>query len=406
MKARQSQEKRYRLAVLTSHPIQYQTPLWRTLAQHPQIDLTVYFCSDYGVTEKMSPDFGVKFKWDIPLLEGYRYRFLKNYAFSSSPSRFWGLINPGIVVELWRKQYDAILIHGYALAINWLSFFAAWLFATPIMFRGEIDLSTPRPFLRRFAKKAILVSLFRRIDAFLYSYKANAEYYKHYKVPDDKLFFCPCAVDNSFWQIRANESKNRRDQLRRDLGIPNRYPVILYSGKLIPRKRPMDLLKAYELLCNQIKASLIFVGDGPEADNLRDYIHKKNLKEVYFAGFKNQSELPVFYSIADLCVLPSNHDPSPKTLNEAMNFGLPIITTNKVGTAPDIIKNGENGFIYPVGDIDALCECLSKLLSDVGLIKRMGEKSLEIVSKWSFEEDLNGILKALEYVTRFRKHNG
>lgn len=390
---------KYRLAILTSHPIQYQAPLFRKLAAHPKIDLTVYFCWDFGIREEYDPGFGKKIKWDIPLLEGYKYKFLRNY--SPKPNKgFLGHINPGIIRELFENHYDAILVHGYVNFSNWLAFLGAWLSGTPIIFRGETDLSNPRSFLKRISKKAILVPLFKMISAFLYSYRANAEYYKHYNVPENKLFFCPCAVDNSYWQTQAIGLRNKKTQLKKKFGISDGYSVILYVAKLIPQKRPMDLLRAYEIVCNRhIKTSLIFVGDGPEVDSLKNYVQKKNLKNVFFTGFKNQSELPPFYSIADVFVLPSEHDRSPKAINEAMNFSTPIITTNKVGTAPDLIKIGENGFIYSVGDIKALVDCLLRVLGNPKIAEEMGRKSLEIIFKWSFEEDVNGILKALEYVT-------
>ena len=391
--------KKYKLAVLTSHPIQYQAPLFRKLAAHPKIDLTVYFCWDFGIREEYDPGFGKKIKWDIPLLEGYKYKFLRNY--SPKPNKgFLGHINPSIIKELWKNRYDAILVHGYANFTSWLSFLGAWPSSTPIIFRGEADLSNMGSFLKRISKKAILVPLFKRISAFLYSYRANAEYYKHYNVPGNKLFFCPCAVDNSYWQTQAINLRNKKTELKKKFGISDGYSVILYVAKLIPRKRPMDLLQAYEIVCNRhVKTSLIFVGDGSEVANLKTYTLKKNLKNVVFVGFKNQSELPPFYSIADVFVLPSNHDPSPKAINEAMNFGIPIITTNKVGTAPDLIKIRENGFIYPVGEVKVLADCLLKVLKDPKTIEEMGKRSFEIVSRWSLEEDVNGILKALEYVT-------
>jgi len=395
---------KYKVAVLTSHPIQYQAPLFRKLSVHPDIDLTVYFCWDFGVgKEQLDPEFGVKFKWDIPLLEGYKYKFLPNLSPKPSSS-FFGQINPSIIKELRRNHYDAMWVHGYASSTNWLAFWGAWLSGPPIIFRGETDLSNPRPFLKRITKKALLVPLFRRISAFLYSYKSNAEYYKHYKVSENKLFFCPCAVDNSFWQRQAIELRDKKDEFKKKLSIPDGYSTILYVAKLIPRKRPVDLLQAYEIMRNQhIKTSVIFVGDGSEACNLKDYVQKKNLKNVFFTGFKNQSELSPLYSIADVFVLPSNHDPSPKAINEAMNFSIPIITTNKVGTAPDLIKVGGNGFIYPVGDVKALTDCLLKVLRNLQTAEEMGRKSFEIVSKWNFKEDVNGILKALEYATNLRK---
>jgi len=74
-------DKRYKLAVLISHPIQYHVPIFQALAKDPQVDLTVYYCWDFGVgEERVEPEFGVKYSWDIPMLEGYNYKFLKNIS--------------------------------------------------------------------------------------------------------------------------------------------------------------------------------------------------------------------------------------------------------------------------------------------------------------------------------------
>jgi len=273
----------------------------------------------------------------------------------------------------------------------------AWLTKTPIIFRGETDLLKEEPILNKIIKKTLIKILFKKINAFLYSYSKNKEFYKYYGVPERKLFFHPCAVDNEFFQKKAEELKRDRIKNRRKLKIPEDALVILFVAKLIPRKRPMDLIKAYELLQNK-KVYLVFVGDGPEREKIKNYIKKKKLKNILLVGFKNQSELPIYYVMADIFVLPSEYDPSPKVMNESMNFGLPVITTNKVGTAYDLIKNGENGFIYQVGDIKKLLDCLSRLIKNPELTKKMGKKSLEIVSKWNFDKDVDGIIKSLNKI--------
>jgi glycosyltransferase involved in cell wall biosynthesis len=390
---------KYKLAVLSSHPIQYQTPLFCKLASHPNIDLTVYFCWDFGVEkEQFEPGFGVSFKWDIPLLEGYRYKFLKKYFPYASENRSQLLFNPGIIKALWRKRYDAILVHGYTTVPSWLAFLGARLSGTPILFYANVDLYYPRSSVKRILKNCILIPLFKSINAFLYECTSGAEYFRQYKVSDDKLFFCPCAVDNTFWQEQAVELRDKKSALRNKLGIPDGYSVILCAAKLIPRKRPMDLLRAYGEIQDKVNAALFFVGDGVERHALEACTKEHNIKNVHFVGFKNQTELPDYFVIADVFVLPSNQDPSPRVINEAMNFSIPIITTNMVGTAPDLVKDGENGFIYPAGDIEKLADCLFRLMQDPEIREKMGKRSLEIISRWGYKEDVEGILDALEYI--------
>ncbi len=125
---------KHKLAVLTSHPIQYQAPLFKKLVERPEVDLTVYFCWDFGVKEEYDVEFGKKIKWDIPLLEDYKYKFLKNFSLKPS-SKFWGQINFGITNELRKNNYDAILVFGWNSFTNWLFFLTSFWHKTPVFLR-------------------------------------------------------------------------------------------------------------------------------------------------------------------------------------------------------------------------------------------------------------------------------
>ncbi|MFQ5964079.1 MAG: glycosyltransferase family 4 protein [Candidatus Scalinduaceae bacterium] len=396
---------KYRLAILTSHPIQYQAPLFCKLAAHPNIDLMVYLYSNYGVTEKIDPGFGVAYKWDIPLLDGYNYKFLQNYFPRIFANGSWFLFNPGIIMEIFKEHYDAVLIHGYVSPTNWLAFLAAGLTGTPIIFRGETHLLNYRAGWKGVFKKIILHQLFKRISSFLTIGTLNGEYYRHYGVSDRKLFLAPYAVDNDYFSKRYQELHSRRDRLKKELGITPEQPVILYASKMIQRKKAMDLLKAFEKIQERIDVSLVFVGDGVERPVLEARAKDHNIRNVHFVGFKNQTELPDYYVIADVFVLPSTDEPWGLIINEVMNFNLPIITTDQVGASPDLVKDGENGFVYPVGDIERLASCLLKLIQSPELMEKMGKFSSEIISKWGYKEDLEGILSALEYVKATKRMN-
>lgn len=388
---------KYRLAILTSHPIQYQVPLFRKLAAHTDIDLTVYFCWNFGVeNEQYDPGFGEKIKWDIPLFEGYKYKFMPNLSPRPSSS-FFGLINPSIIKELCKNRYDGIWVHGYVSMSNWFAFLGAWLSKTPILFRGESHLLNHRTGWKRAIKRIVLPQLFKRISSFLPIGTLNGEYYKHYGIPDKELFLTPYAVDNDFFLKRYQELYDRRDHLKKELGIAPELPVILYASKMMQRKRAMDLLKAYGKIQKRVDVSLVFVGNGVERPALEAYSKDHDIHNVHFVGFKNQTELPDYFVIADVFVLPSTDEPWGLIINEAMNFGLPIITTDKVGASPDLVKDGENGFIYPVGNIEKLENYLLKLVYEPELREKMGKRSLEIISRWSYKEDVEGILAALKY---------
>ncbi len=392
-----------KLAIVMSHAIQYQAPLLRKIASSSKIDLNVYFNWNFGVSDKESidPEFKMKIKWDIPLLEGYNYKFLKNYSFKPS-SNFWGQLNFGIIKELIQNRYDAVLIYGWNSFVNWLAFFTALIIGTHVILQGESPLNQEllKNGIKQKIKEFILKKIFfPRISAFLYIGEENKKFYQFYGVPDEKLFFAPYAVDNERF-IKQATSKQRQAN-RKKLGIEKDDIVILFVGKFIEKKRPFDLLKAYKLLSKtqnlKTKTYLLFVGDGILRKELEDYTEEHNLKNVIFVGFKNQTELPQYYALADIFVLPSGAGETwGLVVNEAMCFKLPAIVSDTVGCGSDLVKNGENGYIFPLGNIEKLSEYLKELISNNKKRKQFGKKSFEIIQNYNYEKDIEGILMALK----------
>ncbi|MCK4730460.1 MAG: glycosyltransferase family 4 protein [Candidatus Aenigmarchaeota archaeon] len=375
--------KKYKLAVLVSHPILYQSSFFKKLDQQPKIDLMVYFCGDFNIEK------------DNYALKGYKYKFLKN--FSPHPhNSFFGQMNLGIIKELFSERYDAVLVHGYARFTCWLAFLGAFITRTPILLKGVTTITQRRSIWAELSGKLILFPLFKIFSAFLTVGTMNKSYYKSYGVPDSKMFFVPYSVDNDFFSKKYKKLSLKKKQLKKEEGLNPNLPIILHVSNLLSIKRPLDLLKAFQPLQN--KAQLVFVGEGTERKKIELYVKEHNLKNIFFVGFKNRQELPIYYVIADIFVLPSASETWGAVINEAMNFKLPIITTDNVGSAPDLIKNGENGYIYKVGDITALSKHLLRLLKNPKLIKKMGEKSYEIIYKWNFDKDVEGIIKAMDYI--------
>ncbi len=194
--------------------------------------------------------------------------------------------------------------------------------------------------------------------------------------------------------------------MRRELGLAAGRPVILFLGKIEPRKRPADLLAAYiKLLQSGAVAGppyLLLVGDGEQRRPLEEVVKEKQLEGVKFLGFKNQSELPAFYDLCDVLVLPSILESWGLVVNEVMNAGRAVIVSDQVGCGPDLVRDGENGCIFKAGDTDALCQALRQVLENRDECQRLGQKSLEIIRQWSFAEDLRGLKKALASVSRGR----
>jgi len=389
---------KYKLAILTSHPIQYQAPLFKKMADNPQLGVVVYFRNRPIEYDR---EFGRELKWDIPLLEGYSSKFLTNKFL--------------IFNELRHGNFDALLIYGWNSWVNWFTVLSAKVLGVRILMVGENPLNQEllKPKWKIFIKKILFRKiLFPWVSAFLYIGEENRRFYKFYGVPDKKLFFAPYAVDNDRFVESGKLLSENRKSLRKELRIDEKDIVILFVGKLIYKKHPFDLLRAYELLnmgksdlpninvnvrrSDFQKFNLIFVGDGILRPELENYVKIHNLKNVFFLGFKNQTELPEYYTIADIFVLPSGVGETwGLVVNEAMCFGLPIIVSDVVGCGPDLVKHGENGYIYPVGNIEKLTDYLEDLIKNPAKRTAFGKKSFEIIQNYSYEKDIEGILAAL-----------
>ncbi len=395
--------RQYKLAVLAPHPIQYQAPLFRDLATHPEIDLHVYFCSRWGLNSYRDPGFGLSFSWDTPLLEGYNYTFLRNLSPRPGPGRFSGCMNPGILRMILQGGYDALWVNGWAQANTWLAWTGAALRGVPILLRGETNgLGEPNG-LKGAIKRVVVRAFFSRISGFLAVGSNNANFYSSYGVPAERIFLTPYAVDNAFFVKEARQLEGQKRTLREKSGIPSDRPVILFCGKFQEKKRPLDVLQAFARLNSRLQASLVFVGDGPLRPTMEHFIAEHGLSNVCMLGFHNQKEMPIYYALADVLVLPSIFEPWGLVVNEAMCFGLPVIASDKSGAAADLVKSGINGFTYSAGDEQALANALMMVLENEEGRRSMGHASYDIISHWGFEEDVGGILQALEHVTNLKK---
>lgn len=386
------------LAYVVSHPIQYQAPLLRFIASQQDINLTVFFLSDISLKSYKDRGFGEDIKWDVPLLDGYNYEFLPAIS-SRNRLSFWQPINYGLARRLRVGKFNALWVHGYGHLSCIQAIITAYRLGIKVLMRGESNLiSAPRSSLKHLLKDSFIKQLFAICDGFLCIGSLNREYYRHYGIPEDRLFSMPYAVDNTFFQERAVEARSKRESFRSSLGLQPGRPIILYASKLMVRKHPMDLLEAYIQLSpdgiQEPKPYLLYVGNGEEREHLEARAAATSWNSIHFLGFQNQTKLPAFFDLCDVFVLPSTYEPWGLIVNEVMNAGKPIIVSDQVGCATDLVRNGENGFVFPVRDILSLAKALDTILRNPEKAKWMGKMSLERISKWGFSEDLKGIEQA------------
>jgi glycosyltransferase involved in cell wall biosynthesis len=387
----------YRLAVLNSHPIQYFVPLYRRLAQEPDIDLTVYFCHHWGAESYFDSGFSEEVRWDIPLLGGYQYKFLPNLRESNhSLSGFFGLVNPSVLQELYREPPDALWVHGHNFFTYLLAIMAAKVLGISVFMRCETHLLLKRSSIKCRLRQPIMTFFYRLFDACLPIGTRNAEFYRFHGVRDARLFSVPYTVDNHFFRQIVKQHRVNIELVKAELDVPSDKTLILFASKLTPRKRPMDLLRAYHRLREQgISAALMFVGSGIEEKILQHYVQVYQVPDVHFFGFRNQTELPKFYAAADVFVLPSENEPWGLVINEAMCAGLPVIAAEEIGAVADLVKHGQNGFTFRAGDIETLSLHLRAIATDSKLRAHMGETSYNMITDWDLERCVQGIRQAL-----------
>jgi glycosyltransferase involved in cell wall biosynthesis len=345
-----------RLGILASHPIQYQAPWFRALAN--EVDLEVFFAHRQSAAEQGKAGFGVAFEWDVDLLSGYQHHFLRNVAANPDVGTYAGCDTPeiaGIIsgdAELGTrnaKPFDAFIVCGWYLKSYLQAVRACRAAGVPVLVRGDSQLRTPRSPLKRLAMEVRQRWLLRQFDGFLSVGQRHREYLEHFGVPAEKIFHVPHFVDNEWFAARAAEARGRRAEIRSQWGAAEGDLVALFVGKFIPKKRPMDLLKALSALNAQrstFSFLAVLVGAGELEGELRDFAAREKLR-VCFPGFKNQSELPACYVAADLLVLPSDGGETwGLVVNEAMACGLPAIVSDAVGCSPDLIEEEKTGFTY------------------------------------------------------------
>jgi glycosyltransferase involved in cell wall biosynthesis len=393
-----------RLAYLVSHPIQYQVPLLRRIAAEPDIDLTVLYGSDFSVRGYKDDGFGVDMKWDVPLLDGYKYEILPALR-DTGTQTFAAPLNYGIVKRLRGRNgqapYDVLWVHGYAMVNSLVGMVAAKALGIPVLMRSDSTLiDRPRGGAKQAVKKLFFAGLRQMIDGVLTVGTLNEEYW-HASVGNSvQSFRMPYAVDNDFFRRRSEEAASRRGELLDELKMEAGRPVILFASKLQYRKHADHLLEAYRRLLGRTSTApyLVIVGDGEARAELERVA--AGLEDVRFCGFRNQSELPRFFDLSTVFVLPARHEPWGLIVNEVMNASRPVIVTDDVGAYPDLVTNGVEGYVYPVGDIAALTEALDRVISVPGEAERMGRNALTRISAWNFEEDIAGLRRALVALTK------
>jgi len=375
---------------INSHAIQYFVPLYQYLNTNG-IPTECWYCSDENVKGHFDRQFGTTVEWDIPLLKGYTHRFFRNRSWKPSLyNGFFGLINPGMCLALFRERKAVVVVHGWNYFTHIFVVMLGRLAGHRVCLRGESPMNQEllKSSVNRFVKRILLQGiLFRFVNYFLFIGKQNKTFYQYYGVVERKLLFTPYSVDNERF-LKAAAALDKND-VRKNLHVPQGAFVVLFAAKFIEKKRPMDLLRAFEKLSVDNKF-LVMVGDGELRTEMEDFIKKTGLADqVRLTGFVNQTEIVKLYKAADVFVLCSGVGETwGLSVNEAMNFDLPVVVSRMAGCSDDLVQ-ASSGYSFDAGDIDQLTSCL-KRCRDSG----QQYQPASVVDRYSFEQ----IAKSLKLI--------
>lgn len=380
-----------RLAVVASHPVQYYAPMFRALAS--RCDLHVFYGLHATPQQQAAAGFGAAFDWDVDLLAGYPSTFLQNMSHRPGLETFNGLDTPEISARLKAGGYDGVLVIGWYLKSLVQSILAAKRLGIPVLVRGDSHLETPRSILKRCAKAMINPIFLRLFDGALYVGAKSRGFYEHYRYPAHRLFYSPHCVDCDWFSARATPEARR--QLRDERGIDESTFVVLFAGKLVPFKRPLDVVAAVgRARAAGRKINVMVAGSGALEDDMRRSAASLGVP-LHMLGFRNQTEMPAAYAAADALMLPSNGDETwGLVANEALASGRPIIVSKACGCAPDLAADGRAGRVAPLGDIDAFAAAINSVIDQPPSSADISARA----ASHSITRAVDGILAAAEAV--------
>jgi glycosyltransferase involved in cell wall biosynthesis len=347
----------------------------------------------------MDEGFGVYFSWDVPLTEGYPHTFLS--------------LDPGIkrpddlklnMAEFKQKllafQPDYALLNGYSpLPFYLKTLLALRLLGIPILMRTDAtDVAVQRSAIKTFSRNVFLKLLYSQIAGFLAVGYNSRHHYRSRGIPENRIYHSPFNIDDELFAKQIKDYGGRRTEIRRELGFDEDQFVFIFSGKLIPIKNPLIIADAFRRLIDAggLNLGLIVMGDGLLRRQFEAGMQALPGIETVFAGFQNQSKLGLFYSAADCLVLPSWSETWGLVVNEALQFGMPVIVSDRVGCWRDLVIPAETGYVFPAGDAAALADCMSRVIS---LSKLRGNGVREACRRkarqYSMEQAVAGIKQSL-----------
>jgi glycosyltransferase involved in cell wall biosynthesis len=380
-----------KLAIVTTHPIQYHVPWLVRLAEKGVQVKVFYTWEQAGQGAVYDRGFGRQVQWDIPLLEGYDHQFVKNTAWRPGVHYFFNIVNPTLIREIEEWGAEALLVFGwnYYSHLRVLRHFHGKI---PVYFRGDSVLIHERSGLRKLARRIFLRWIYRHVDCALYVGTNNRSYYTRHGLKPSQLVFSPQAMDIDRFSEPDAEYTRQAETWKKELGVPANHITVLYAGKMTEVKNPGFILQLAEA-CKDLPVSFIMVGNGSLEPSLRR--RAEGNPQIYFMGFQNQRLMPAVYRMGDIYIMPSLSETWGMGVNEAMSCGRPIMVSTAVGCAADLVLENKTGITFHINDTAKCRAFLAAACLDRDLLPQMGIMSKALIQLFSFTQTVDGIVRLL-----------
>lgn len=384
------------LAIITTHPIQYNAPLFKQLSERGNISCKVFYT--WGQTNEgliYDPGFNKNREWDIPLLEGYEFEFIHNSAKRPGSDHFFGIINKTIIDKIHVYKPDAILVFGWSFYSH-LKVMRYFKGKIPVIFRGDSNLidEAGASIFNKIARRIFLRWVYKHIDIALYVGVANKRYYESFGLESNKLVFAPHCIDNHRFSENNASFEEQANSWRTKMNILESDIVFLFAGKLQAKKNPQLLIDAFQCL-KEKNIKLLFVGNGEMEVELKE--KAKGDERILFLNFINQSQMPIVYRMGDVFVLPSigPGETWGLSVNEAMACGRPVIVSDACGSNEDLVIEGITGYSFKSNQLQDILNKISLMLNKE-TIGKMGVSAKSHIEKYHMNLFVNAIEKSMQ----------
>ena len=384
-----------RLAVVAQFPVHYHLPLYRAMAADPDIDAQMLFMQRGWSASGFDPEVGTVVEWGVEKFTGYPYRIFPNISPKRDGTGFWKFINPGLIWHVLTGPYDTVYIHGHNQFTHVACVLAARLGGKRLIIRTISNNLGARPLWVRLLRQILYRPLYLLANVLLYIGQDNRDYFRNFGVPDSKLVHAPHIVDNDFFAAEAKRMAGRELGLKATFGVDPDQKIVLYSAKFMAKKQPLILVEAFIEAGLGDGWTLLMVGEGEERAAAEALAAEHPDTRIVFAGWLDQSRIAEGYAIADMLVLPSAYQETwGLIVNEAMNFGCPMIVSDRVSCGRDLVAD-TCGLVFPHDDRSSLVAALQELAGDEKKRARFGQGARERIAGWNIAGYMAGLRRAL-----------